>query len=266
MLFVRMLGLYPLFHHHPQTLGGYFVVLPIRDEAGVALGPAWLPTLFTVSLLLTSVASPALSGYLASLDDRRYAVPFVITLTVTLTVTCLPATIITPKNNYLYAAPLLREHGVARVLSAFSFSMLVFFALYASCVWRPCTLLLPLQYTVRGGFFLWLSLLNVLAVSALWTVMADRFDSAEAKRLFGLLAAGATLGTHVAVVTVVRTIAIGVSFVFFFMFFLLVSFFVIVCSSILAVACLRVLVLRKVYVACKSSSKTFSNQASFWAP
>lgn len=87
-----------------------------------------------------------------------------------------------------------RENGVARVLSAFAVSMLVFFALYASCVWHPWTLLMPLAHSVRGAFFLWLSLVNVLAVSALWTVMADRFDSAEAKRLFGLLAAGATLG------------------------------------------------------------------------
>ncbi len=50
------------------------------------------------------------------------------------------------------------------------------------------------QYLVRGVFFLWLSLMNVLAVSSMWTVMTDRFDSEQAKRLFGLLAAGATLG------------------------------------------------------------------------
>lgn len=56
-----------------QTLAAYFVVLPVRDEAGVVLGASWLPTLFTTSLILTSVASPALSGFLGTFPGRKYA-------------------------------------------------------------------------------------------------------------------------------------------------------------------------------------------------
>ena len=48
---------------------------------------------------------------------------------------------------------------------------------------------------MRIGFYLWLSLLNLLATSTLWARAADAFDSSAAARLFGFLGAGATLGT-----------------------------------------------------------------------
>ena len=50
------------------------------------------------------------------------------------------------------------------------------------------------QRAVRIGFYLWLSLLNLVATSTLWARAADAFDSNAAKRLFGFLGAGATLG------------------------------------------------------------------------
>lgn len=54
--------------------------------------------------------------------------------------------------------------------------------------------LTPPQRAVRIGFYLWLSLLNLVATSTLWARAADAFDSHAAKRLFGFLGAGATLG------------------------------------------------------------------------
>lgn len=50
------------------------------------------------------------------------------------------------------------------------------------------------QRAVRIAFYLWLSLLNLLATSTLWARAADAFDSDAASRLFGCLGAGATLG------------------------------------------------------------------------
>ena len=50
------------------------------------------------------------------------------------------------------------------------------------------------QKAVRVAFYLWLSLLNLLATSTLWARAADAFDSNAASRLFGCLGAGATLG------------------------------------------------------------------------
>ena len=57
---------------------------------------------------------------------------------------------------------------------------------------------------VRGGdavllwtgrvFFVWLSVFNLFVVSVFWSLAVDVFDGEQGKRLFGYLAAGATLG------------------------------------------------------------------------
>ncbi|MEA5673909.1 MFS transporter [Pseudomonas sp. MH2] len=44
------------------------------------------------------------------------------------------------------------------------------------------------------AFYIWLSVFNLLAISLAWSVLADQFSSEQGKRLFGLLAAGASLG------------------------------------------------------------------------
>ncbi|MGE7989445.1 NTP/NDP exchange transporter [Pseudomonas sp. NPDC089554] len=44
------------------------------------------------------------------------------------------------------------------------------------------------------AFYIWLSVFNLLAISLAWSVFADLFSSEQGKRLFGLLAAGASLG------------------------------------------------------------------------
>jgi len=43
-------------------------------------------------------------------------------------------------------------------------------------------------------FFVWTSVFNLFVVSLFWALMVDVFDSEQGKRLFGLLAAGATVG------------------------------------------------------------------------
>ncbi len=47
---------------------------------------------------------------------------------------------------------------------------------------------------VAAGFYVWVSTFNMLIISVFWTFMADLFSRAQAKRLFGLVAAGGTLG------------------------------------------------------------------------
>ncbi|WP_250318566.1 NTP/NDP exchange transporter [Rosenbergiella gaditana] len=44
------------------------------------------------------------------------------------------------------------------------------------------------------AFFIWVSVFNLFAVSVFWALIVDIFDSERGKRLFGLLAAAATLG------------------------------------------------------------------------
>lgn len=44
-------------------------------------------------------------------------------------------------------------------------------------------------------YFVWLSVFNLFAVSVFWSFMADVFTSSDSKRLFGFMAAGASLGS-----------------------------------------------------------------------
>ena len=43
-------------------------------------------------------------------------------------------------------------------------------------------------------FYIWLSVFNMLAISVAWSVLADLFSLAQAKRIFALMAAGASAG------------------------------------------------------------------------
>ncbi len=56
--------------------------------------------------------------------------------------------------------------------------------------------ILPASAQVWTGrvFFVWLSVFAVFAVSLFWAVMADVFQAAQARRLYGLIGAGGTLG------------------------------------------------------------------------
>ncbi|MGD9941951.1 MAG: NTP/NDP exchange transporter [Burkholderiaceae bacterium] len=50
------------------------------------------------------------------------------------------------------------------------------------------------QVWLGRAFFIWTSVFNLFVVSVFWALMVDIFDSGQGKRLFGILAAGATLG------------------------------------------------------------------------
>lgn len=54
----------------------------------------------------------------------------------------------------------------------------------------------PLDWQVWVGriFFIWVSVFNLFVVSVFWSFIVDLFTSEQGKRLFGLLAAGATIG------------------------------------------------------------------------
>ncbi|HTB68359.1 MAG TPA: Npt1/Npt2 family nucleotide transporter [Steroidobacteraceae bacterium] len=48
---------------------------------------------------------------------------------------------------------------------------------------------------LAAAFYIWLSTFNLLTISVFWSMMADIFSSPQAKRLFGFIAAGGTVGT-----------------------------------------------------------------------
>ena len=48
--------------------------------------------------------------------------------------------------------------------------------------------------TVARAFFVWVSVFNLFAISVFWSFMADLFDTAQAQRPYGFIAAGGTVG------------------------------------------------------------------------
>ncbi|MBW2430694.1 MAG: MFS transporter [Deltaproteobacteria bacterium] len=64
-------------------------------------------------------------------------------------------------------------------------NLILFFALFKSDVAHA--------YIARG-FFIWASVFNLFIVSVFWSFMADIFNNDQAKRLFGVIAAGGTAG------------------------------------------------------------------------
>src|SRR4051812_6008909 len=44
------------------------------------------------------------------------------------------------------------------------------------------------------AFFVWISVFNLFVVSVFWGLIVDTFNAADGKRLFGFIAAGATIG------------------------------------------------------------------------
>lgn len=52
----------------------------------------------------------------------------------------------------------------------------------------------PRDIRIGRAFYIWLSVFNLIVISAAWSALVDVFSVAQAKRLFGLIAAGASLG------------------------------------------------------------------------
>jgi AAA family ATP:ADP antiporter len=78
-----------------------------------------------------------------------------------------------------------RVQFVDWVYGFFALNLLLFavtFALHDDSVW------------LARGFYVWISVYNLYVVSVAWSLMADAFDAAQAKRLFAFIAAGASVG------------------------------------------------------------------------
>lgn len=83
------------------------------------------------------------------------------------------------------AARYPRKQFLPYVYYFFLANILIFYALFASDVKHA--------YVARA-FFIWLSVFNLFVVSVFWSFMADLFSDPQAKRLFGFIAGGGTIG------------------------------------------------------------------------
>jgi AAA family ATP:ADP antiporter len=92
-------------------------------------------------------------------------------------------------------------------------------ALLATVFGSTALLLAGFQIWIADGasplaalaLFVWISVFNLIIVSLFWTAMADRFDHAQARRLFGMIAAGGSSGALAGpTITALSVHAVGV--------------------------------------------------------
>ena len=78
-----------------------------------------------------------------------------------------------------------RKQFLPAIYLFFAANLMVFYALFKSGA-------MPVE-TARA-FFIWLSVFNLFVVSVFWSFMADLFSNAQARRLYGFIAAGGSTG------------------------------------------------------------------------
>jgi AAA family ATP:ADP antiporter len=120
------------------VLCSYYLLRPVRDTVGVALGRDELQRLFTVTFAVMLLLVPVF-GWLSARLPRARLLP---------------------------------------VVYGFFSLNLMFFAVS-----------LP-----PAVFFVWLSVFNLFVVSVFWSFMSDVFETAQAARLYGAIAAGGSCG------------------------------------------------------------------------
>jgi AAA family ATP:ADP antiporter len=132
-----------------SVLCSYYIIRPIRDDAGVAGGVENLPWLFTGTLGGMLAVNPVFAGLVRRLPRARFIAIAYRLLTANLLLFVVVFGVATP----------------------------------AQTIW------------VGRVFFVWASVFNLFVVSVFWALMVDVFDSEQGRRLYGVIAAGATIGS-----------------------------------------------------------------------
>lgn len=163
-------------------LSAYFVVLPLRDEGAISLGLSKLPILFVGSLFLTLIAAPV-STFIFSLPNLSKSKALVIIhrfFSLSLLLCFLLWRASPTESNSKDASNLTKDPNVGITGPTNPPSG------WDTHGW--------FYISVRVGFFLWVALLNLVAISSTWARIIDVMDSESGARLFGFVGAGATLG------------------------------------------------------------------------
>jgi AAA family ATP:ADP antiporter len=104
-----------------------------------------------------------------------------------MTATFVTLVLVTPLFGWLSAR--VSRHRLLQIVYAF-------FALHLVLFFVAMISHLSPQWAART-FFVWLSVFNLFVVSMFWSVMADLFTPAQGARLFGVVAAGGSIGAMV---------------------------------------------------------------------
>lgn len=104
-----------------------------------------------------------------------------------MTATFVTLLLVTPLFGWL-SARVPRYRLLLTVYAVFGLNLIVFFVVMTSH--------LSPQWAARA-FFVWLSVFNLFVVSVFWSFMADLFTPTQGVRLFGVIAAGGSIGAMV---------------------------------------------------------------------
>ncbi|MCO8161208.1 MFS transporter [Pseudomonas sp. 21LCFQ010] len=142
------------------------------EERVVSLGLAMFMLLFTGYFMLRPVRE--VMGLAGGVDNLQW----LFTATFIATLAALPL-------FGLLASRLSRRALLSAVFGFFVLNLLVF----ALLIQRD-----PDNVWTGRTFYVWLSVFNLLSISLAWSVLADVFSSAQARRVFALMAGGASFG------------------------------------------------------------------------
>src|SRR6476661_1522805 len=93
-------------------------------------------------------------------------------------------------HRFLTRALRAEPHELPALAWAFAYFFLLLSSYY---VLRPVRDALAVELEARV-FFVWLSVFNLFVVSVFWSFMSDIFDTRQAARLYGTIAAGGSCG------------------------------------------------------------------------
>lgn len=130
------------------VLCGYYILRPVREEIGTAIGQEGLQWLFVVVFVTMLALVPAF-GWLVQTIARKRVLPLI--------------------------------YGL------FVATLVAFWFVFSASGERPGP-------WASRTFFVWASVYNLFIVSLFWSLTSELYSSAQAKRLYGFIAAGGSVG------------------------------------------------------------------------
>ena len=161
-----------------SLLCGYYILRPVRDEMGVALGKDGLERLFLAVFIAMLIAVPVF-GMIVRTFRRRSIVPLVYGFFIANLVLFWMAL---ESSEQAYVSPALRQ-----LLDASGLNEL-------ASVNASYQRIIDFDPPLAAVFFVWASVFNLFAISLFWSLMSEVYSSDQAKRLYGIIAAGGTAG------------------------------------------------------------------------
>jgi ATP:ADP antiporter, AAA family len=153
-------------------LCGYYILRSIRDAAGVVIGKQGLEQIFIAVFVVMLLIVPVF-GWLVSTLDRSRIVPLIYSF---FALNIVGFWFGLGTTDAEQARPVLQGMLGADASSGWYASVANYDPPWASV------------------FFVWISVYNLFTLSLFWSLMAELYRTGQAKRLFGFVAAGGTLG------------------------------------------------------------------------